>query len=103
MWEGDCWKRDAGVGMRIYVNCAHKKTASVCNLCNFENCVCLVQTHPRPCVLRTEFEGQRIPNLVKTCEARQQVGSQEADSGMDHKQQDDYVLRKLFKKTGAVK
>ena len=84
------------------------KNASVCDLCNFEDCVRPVQTHPQPCVLRTcvlrtEFEGQRIPNLVKSCEARQQAESQEADGGMDHKQQDDYVLRKLFKKTGAVK
>ena len=40
---------------------------------------------------------------MKSCDLRQQGGPQEEDNHVDNKQQDDYVLRKLFKKTGAVK
>ncbi|KAK7113755.1 DNA excision repair protein ERCC-6-like isoform X2 [Littorina saxatilis] len=46
-----------------------------------------------------KFEGQRIPNLVKSC-GYQQQGAEPEGEPMNNKQQDDYVLRRLFKKTG---
>ncbi|KAL8610511.1 hypothetical protein ACOMHN_060431 [Nucella lapillus] len=48
-----------------------------------------------------KFEGQRIPHLVKSCDFQPQgPGQGEGVDGQNSKQQDDYVLRKLFKKTG---
>ncbi|XP_076449836.1 DNA excision repair protein ERCC-6-like [Babylonia areolata] len=47
-----------------------------------------------------KFEGQRIPNLVKSCDYQQQGGTQGPEDQAVSRQQDDYVLRRLFKKTG---
>lgn len=43
-----------------------------------------------------KFEGERIPHLVKQRKCQKEVGEEEKDP----KQNDDYVLEKLFKKSG---
>ncbi|XP_075466382.1 LOW QUALITY PROTEIN: DNA excision repair protein ERCC-6, partial [Ascaphus truei] len=49
-----------------------------------------------------KFEGERIPNLVKQKPGRQEDGGAEAPGGQeDRRASDDYVLEKLFKKSGV--
>lgn len=48
-----------------------------------------------------EFEGQRIPHLVKSCEYKSQAANEQGQEDALSKHQDDYVLRRLFKKTGT--
>ncbi|KAK7506355.1 hypothetical protein BaRGS_00002467, partial [Batillaria attramentaria] len=47
-----------------------------------------------------EFEGQRIPHLVKSCKMKGPPNAEDQREESESRQQDDYVLRKLFKKTG---
>ncbi|PVD37640.1 hypothetical protein C0Q70_00237 [Pomacea canaliculata] len=47
-----------------------------------------------------KFEGQRIPHLVKSCEYKSQAANEQGQEDALSKHQDDYVLRRLFKKTG---
>ena len=49
--------------------------------------------------LISEFEGERIPNLVKH-DIYKPVGDEEENPEERHAAMDDYVLQKLFKKNG---
>jgi DNA excision repair protein ERCC-6 len=49
-----------------------------------------------------KFEGERLANLVKQRDYADLVQDQESD-GVNPEHQDDYVLRKLFKKSGELK
>jgi DNA excision repair protein ERCC-6 len=49
--------------------------------------------------LDLEFEGQRVPNLTKV-DSKASINEQEVQTDID-KEKDDYVLSKLFKKSGV--
>ena len=50
-------------------------------------------------IVYLEFEGQRVPNLVKI-DSKTYTNQQDLQTNND-KEKDDYVLSKLFKKSGV--
>ena len=50
-------------------------------------------------VFNIEFEGERVPNLTKI-DSKTSTNQQDIQNNID-KEKDDYVLSKLFKKTGV--
>ncbi|NWI92567.1 ERCC6 protein, partial [Pitta sordida] len=93
-WEKQDAKAEDGQSDNNHYKCISKIKHSVDMLSHESQKVKFKKKHHKD----AKFEGRRIPHLVKQKQYRRENGEEKEE---DSKKNDDYVLRKLFKKSGV--